>query len=208
MKSQRRSAFSKPCTGEGVRVLGLDASLRSTGYAYTQNGTLVSGVIEPGKLTQSWRLCYIRNQLSKLLQKASPSLVVLEDYAMGAGGRNNNNVFKMGELGGVIKLYLWESGVDVLLVAPTTMKSVIALSGRADKKDISRALASRFDINVTQHDEADAVGLMLVGEMKCGIREVQESRADRAKSNRFASIQKAEILRGQLKLITTRLAQT
>ena len=187
------------------RILGVDPSLTSTGYAYRHNGALVTGVIDTGKLTGSHRLFYIRMQLARIVDFLNPTLVVMEDYAMGAGGRNNNNVFKIGELGGALKLYLWENGFDVLMVAPTAMKSVIAYNGRAEKKDIVRALATLFDINVTQHDEADAAGLMVVGEMKLGLREATKEVKSTAKSNRFNSIAETQVLRGKLKLISKAL---
>jgi Holliday junction resolvasome RuvABC endonuclease subunit len=196
----RRSISDKPLAA-GVpshRILGIDPSLGSTGYAYRKDGKIVSGRITTDALRGAHRLFYIRLQLAKVVQLVAPTLTVLEDYAMGAGGRNNNNVFNIGELGGVVKTYLWENGMDVLSVAPTQMKSVIALNGRADKTDISRALAQRFGIVVSQHDEADAVGLMLVGEMRCGLQTDALPRTKgRAQSDRFESIRQATISLGK-----------
>lgn len=198
----------KPSPGASAssvhRVLGIDPSLRSTGYAYWREGQLVTGVIDTGDLVASHRLAYIRAQVGKLVLDMDPTLVVMEDYAMGAGGRNNNNVFKIGELGGVLKLFFWESSIDVLPIPPTVMKSVIALNGRAEKRDIANALASRFDINVTHHDMADATGLMLLGEMRLGLREATKEVNGKAKSKRFDSVQETPVLRGKLKLISRR----
>lgn len=180
--------------------MGIDPSLTSTGYAYWKNGKLVTGRITTDKLRGPHRLFYVRLMVGKILDEVQPSLVVYEDYAMGARG----NTFHMGELGGVLKTLLWERGIDVLDIGPTMLKSIIALSGSAKKPDIVAALKTRFGINVTQHDEADAVGLMLVGEMRCGQRSVtSESKKSRSKSSRFDSVRQANITRGKLKLVSS-----
>lgn len=177
-------------------MLGIDPSLSSTGYAFIEHGKLVTGCITTDKLCGAHRLVYIRNQVSRILDRLDPTLVVMEDYAMGARG---NNMFHIGEMGGVLKAHMWENGFDVLSIPPTVMKSAIALNGRADKKDITLALAKRFAIKVLQHDEADAVGLMLVGEMRCGIRrtEVCTDAKSKAQSQRFESIRVAPLALGK-----------
>jgi Holliday junction resolvasome RuvABC endonuclease subunit len=177
-------------------VLGVDASLASTGYAYFQNGRLVSGRITTEKLRGPHRLFYVRLQLAKVLDTVKPTLVSYEDYAMGARG---NNMFHIGELGGVLKTLVWERGIDCLEIAPTMMKSIIALSGRADKQQVSTALKVRYDLSVAQHDEADATGLLLVGEMRCGIRRVD---AKSGKIDRSEVSMQLPITKGKLHLIS------
>lgn len=176
------------------RVLGIDPSLNSTGYAYRTNTGLTTGRLEPGKLRGPWRLNYMRLQLEKIIDRAQPTLVVYEDYAMGARG---NNMFHIGELGGVLKTLVWDKGIDCLEVSPTMMKSIIARSGRAEKQDIINALKARFGLVVSNHDEADAAGLMLLGEMKCGLYKVSEKEQQ---SKHFASVLNSEITRGRLQM--------
>jgi Holliday junction resolvasome RuvABC endonuclease subunit len=127
---------------------------------------------------------------------AAPTLVVYEDYAMGARG---NNMFNIGELGGVLKTLIWEKGVDLLSVPPTTMKSVIAFNGRAEKADITKALRTRFGLSVNQHDEADATGLMIVGEILKGIRRVVD---EAGKTKRSDAIYQLTVTKGQLQSIS------
>lgn len=147
-------------------------------------------------------------KLHAVIARVNPTLIVMEDYAMGAGGRMNNNVFKIGELGGVLKTHFWENGFDLLPVAPTALKSAIALKGNADKNEIGRALAQRFGIKVMQHDEADAVGLLLVGEMRCGLqRDVFVGAKGKAQSERFESIQQINILKGKGKGLLKSIAK-
>lgn len=178
------------------RILGVDPSLRSTGYAYRRNGALVTGLITTDKLRGPHRLFYVRLQLSKILEASEPTLIVFEDYAMGARG---NNMFHIGELGGLLKVLAWERGIDYIEVPPTVMKSVIALNGRADKKEVRTALKVRFGLTVQQYDEADATGLMLLGEMKTGVRRLN---AVSLKSDRFDAVRSLEVVKGKLTLIS------
>jgi Holliday junction resolvasome RuvABC endonuclease subunit len=178
-------------------VLGIDPSLSSTGYSYWHGARLVTGCIESGKLRGPHRLFYIRMQVGKLLDACQPTLVAMEDYAMGARG---NNMFHIGELGGVLKTLVWDRGIDILPIPPTVMKSIIAMNGRAEKQHIMTALQVRFGITLTQHDEADAAGLMVVGEMRCGLR---KANAKDGKSDRFAAVRDCELVKGRLQLIST-----
>ena len=114
-------------------------------------------------------------------------------------GARGNNMFHIGELGGVLKRLIWARGIDILEVPPTVMKSVIALSGRAEKDAIVRALKVRFGQTVSQHDEADAAGLLLLGEMRCGVRPVD---AKVGKTDRFAAVRDCKIIKGRLQLIS------
>lgn len=192
----RSRTSSENADTPSARVIGIDASLSSTGYAYTYNGKLITGCITTHPLKGPHRLFYTRLQLGKILDLANPTLAVVEDYAMGARG---NNMFHIGELGGVLKVLLWERGIDLITVPPTTMKSVIALDGRADKAKIAMALKVRFGMTVTQHDEADAAGFMLLGEMKAGTRKIDRKAGE---SDRFKAVSALGVVKGKLSLIS------
>lgn len=176
---------------EYVRVFGIDASLRCTGYAYHDGGKLITGRIETDHLRGPRRLFYIRMMMGRALDAAQPTLVVVEDYAF---SRKGNNMFHIGELGGVLKTLLWERGIDFIEVPPTVMKSIIALTGKAKKPQVMAALKSRFGLVVTQHDEADAAGLMLLGEMRTGIRQTD---AKVGKSDRFEAVRRTQVVKGK-----------
>lgn len=106
-----------------------------------------------------------------------------------------NNMFHIGELGGVLKTHTWEMGVDYVCIPPASLKSAIALNGKAEKIQISTALKVRFSLVVDQHDEADAAGLMVLGEMKLGLR---KATAAVGKEDRFAGIRNATVVKGKL----------
>jgi Holliday junction resolvasome RuvABC endonuclease subunit len=183
-------------------VLGIDPSLTSTGYAYWKDGVLVSGCIDPGDLKGEYRLFYVKNMLAVILEEVNPTLVSYEDYAMGFGGGKKGGsfgrVFHIGELGGVLKTLIWERGFNLMLVSPSVVKSAISSHGQADKAAIMASLKSRYGLTVTQHDEADAVALMLLGEMRCGLRPYPKTDA----KSKLKGVQGCEIRRGKLQKVT------
>jgi hypothetical protein len=85
-----------------------------------------------------------------------------------------------------------------MLVSPTVVKSVISSHGHADKDSVIAALKTRYGLTVTQHDEADAVALMLLGEMRCGLRPYPKTDA----KSKLKGVQGCEIRRGKLQKVT------
>jgi len=137
--------------------------LTSLGFAYpSDSGKVVVGTVKPKKLTGPGRLGYIRDEVAKLLDAAQPDLVSYEGYAMGrfAGG---GRAFDIGELGGVLKLLVFERSIDLLLVPPTSLKLFATGSGRADKDDVGKAMARHRGRLFASDDEADAYALLQLG---------------------------------------------
>jgi Holliday junction resolvasome RuvABC endonuclease subunit len=169
------------------RVLGVDASLTSTGYCFRDSHKLIKGTVKTDALRGPHRLYYVQQRIVKLVDDLQPDLVVLEDYAMGIG--KGGMSFSIGELGGVLRLLFWERGIDVMLVSPTALKKAITGRGNADgtrkvngrkvkdksKPEMRAALLTNFNVIVDQGDEADACGLMLMGEMRYGSHTVSRA---------------------------------
>ncbi len=197
----------RPVRRETINVLGVDPSLTSTGYAYRNStGEVVTGTIDPGKLSGPWRLFYVRMQMAKIIGLAAPTIVVYEDYAMGKAKGASNTIFHIGELGGVLKTLFWENGIDVMLVAPTALKKAITGRGDADsakrvgkkmqpfKPEMRAALLNTFKLDLSQNDEADAAGLMLMGEMRFGFNTIAESLQKRLKLD---TLEECSIIQGR-----------
>jgi len=190
---------------EPLRILGVDPSLTSTGYAYRDlEGKVKTGRIVPGDLQGPWRLSYIRKRMEAILLACEPKLIVYEGYAMGFGSkRNPGRVFDIGELGGVLKLLFWERGIDVVLVSPSTLKMTVAGKGTLSKgikgkRELQAAIKRRFDLDVSQSDEADAAGLMIVGELLTGSPTIPQNVRQ---SLRLAGLAKCETTKGRLQSI-------
>lgn len=174
--------------------MGVDQSLTSTGLAFRDvRGSVVTYTLKPEKLRALHRLSYIRKALLDVVQSVQPTLVVFEDYVMGFR-KTTGRLAHLGELGGVLKLAVWEAGVDVMVVPSATLKSAIAADGKADKDKVMSTLASKYGYTINQEDEADALSLMLIGEHTCGSPELHLTAA------RKAAIDKCAIVAGQPKL--------
>lgn len=166
-----------------AKILALDVSLTSTGYAYRDGEGAVTGRFLPKKLLGSARMVFIREELRRLIEEVQPDLIAYEGYAMNAVGR----VFNIGELGGVVRTLIWEMGIDLIVWAPPQIKLAITGSGRAgkNKKDSARkqakskgkapvpnmcdCISERFGYYIDQDDEADAFALLNLAELRAGI---------------------------------------
>ncbi len=194
-------------TPQHKRVLGIDASLTSTGYAFRIDGAVVTGAINAGKgVVGPTRLAYVASAVANIIVECRPDLIVLEDYAMGRGAAGR--AFSIGELGGVLKTLFWENQIDVMLVSPTALKKAITGKGNADKaqlvdgkkvKDKNKpemraALLNTFKLDLSQNDEADACGLMLMGEMRFGSNTVAKATQN---TLRLDALKECSIIRGR-----------
>lgn len=208
MQRRSRSVSKASCAAvksAGPRVMGIDPSLTSSGWAIRVDGKIVSGRITTGDLRGPRRLSYARGQLVRIIEEYQPDYVVYEDYAMGKAG--NGRVFDIGELGGVFKSYIWEQGATLLMVPPTCLKKFLTgkgnpgargkvkLSDKQKKEQIALALRSHFGLLVPQHDEADAVGLMLMGEIQAG---TTQPPADALLSIRLDALNQCTEVRGRM----------
>jgi Holliday junction resolvasome RuvABC endonuclease subunit len=136
-----------------TRVLGLDLSLTATGYAY---GDEVVGVFKP-KARSMQRLADIRSNVLELAHVAD--VVVLEGYAFA----RPNQAHQLGELGGVIRLELFERGIPFVEIAPATLKLFATGRGNADKGAMIAAAIRRFGFEGDNDNAADAWILRAMG---------------------------------------------
>lgn len=152
-----------------MRILGIDPSLTSLGYAHTTiSGGAVVGSVRPKKVTGLVRLAYIRDQVQALLETVEPMLVAYEGYAM---GRFVGRSFDRAELGGVLKAMCFDRKIRILLVPPTCLKLFATGKGNADKDAVRVAMAKHRGSFFSSDDEADAYGLLLMGLAFCDSRQ-------------------------------------
>lgn len=144
-----------------MRIVGIDPSLTSLGYAYQDDtGDIEVGVVAP-KVKGFPRLDLLCGHVQNVLDQVQPDLVVYEGYAMGIrGGR----VFDLGELGGILKMEMYYRDIPILVVPPSNLKMFVTGSGGTKGKDaMMRTLAKHRGRLFNTDDEADAYGLVLMG---------------------------------------------
>jgi crossover junction endodeoxyribonuclease RuvC len=149
-----------------MRIVGIDASLTGTGVAVL-DGSLRTERIE-SKLTGPARLFEIRNRVREIVaSKTSPSgadLVVIEGYAFA----KPMQAHQVGELGGVLRLMLFETGIPWIEVAPSQVKKFATGRGNAKKEEMAVAIFKRFGREFRSNDEADAFVLAVIGQALAG----------------------------------------
>ncbi len=145
-------------------VIGIDLSLTSTGVAAVHPGGLWHSTIEP-KNTGMPRLQRIRDEIVELCHNRA--LVMIEEPSVRSNGAGHaaiiGNWF-------VVVLALIESGRTVYQVNPMTLHKFVAGTGAAKKDDMKLAVFKRWGSECRTSDEADAIGLAIMGAMLGGIR--------------------------------------
>lgn len=142
------------------QIIGLDLSLTRTGIAMVDGCESVTP-----KRTGYPRLAYIRDEVLAAAG-ARTSVAVIEGYSMN-GQKGSAGVGQMlGELGGVVRLALFELGVQLVEVAPASLKK-FAVGDLPQEDRTKRAVTERaretLPWDVANHDEADACWLRVIG---------------------------------------------
>ena len=144
-------------------IIGIDPSLVSTGYCTIDRHRRVldQGRIETKKLRGPERLKYIKEELTHILYRFDNiDFVCIEDYSFGSQGRA---VFQIGELGGVIRVLLYESIIPYIEIAPTCLKKFVTGKGNSKKDEVMLHVFKRWGFEAKNSDEADAYALAQMG---------------------------------------------
>lgn len=115
----------------GLRVIGLDLSLRSSGVCRPDGSTFR---IKTRQRDGSRRLVVIRDRIRAELAETRPHLAVIEDlpqHAMAAG--------LTAKVHGPVLCELIDAEVPFAYVVPATLKSFACDNGRADKREMATA---------------------------------------------------------------------
>ncbi len=126
-----------------MRVLGLDPSLRATGWIVVEKGEVLGwGVIRTrGELTDS--LAVIRDTLREVLSRLQPDKAVMEAIIY---HRNPKVAILLGAVRGVILLTLRDMGIPVEEVSPSRLKMSSTRYGKASKEQVARILKALYGL--------------------------------------------------------------
>jgi len=141
----------------GLKIVGIDASLTSTGVAVLEDGEITTMAIQ-SKKTGVDRLIEIREEVYRMVSGAD--LVCIEDYAYA----KQNQAHQIGELGGVLRVLMHEAELKWVEVAPTAVKKFATGKGVADKREMAVEVFKRWGIDRKTSDEVDAYVLVRIGE--------------------------------------------
>lgn len=142
-----------------IRIAGLDLSTERTGLALP-DGRTISITSKHGAHDPAARLHEIGSKIRLRLAAGRPQLVVLEGYSL--GGRQGATAAVIAELGGVVRLQLYELNVPYIAVPPKSLKAWGAGTGNATKAQMLER-AQLLGSPAQNHDEADAWLLRAAG---------------------------------------------
>lgn len=158
-------------------VIGIDPSLTRTGVSYMLNDTMVTQALVTKGSNGVKRLFALRKELCDVIEPHLhfPTLCVVEGYSMGMGGRQIGRYFDIGELGGMIKMLLYEYGIDTVIVPPKTLKVFATGNGNAKKEEMVDACNEQWgtDFSYKQSDECDSFCLWKYGEYLINPRRIR-----------------------------------
>ena len=117
------------------RFLGLDLSLTSTGYS----SDIERGVIST-KLKGAERLHFISTRLITLCREFDITAVAIEGYSFAS---RNSQAHSIGELGGAVRMRLWENGIPFVEIPPTCRAKFASGRGNASKGEVMSAVSAK-----------------------------------------------------------------
>lgn len=151
-------------------IAGVDASVSAFGLALP-GGELLTIKARAGADDPARRLHELARAVERALKlhPPRPELVIIEGYGLGTPGRLA--LVRLGELGGVLRLRLFELGVPYVEIPPASLKRYATGNGNADK-DRMIAAAQALGGAPADHDQADAFLLRHLGRAAYGLEPV------------------------------------
>ena len=148
-----------------MTILGIDTSLRSTGYGVlSAQGSRLS-MVECGNIRNAPRLpltaCLraIHAKVGELIATHSPDVMAIESVIY---GKNAGTMLVLGEARGAVLTAAADAGVPVFEYEPRRMKKAICGNGLAEKEQIQRMVKTLLGLaELPQNDAADALGLAI-----------------------------------------------
>lgn len=146
-------------------VLGIDTSLRSTGYGVlaaegSRMRCLASGNI-PNKVSLPLTSCLraIHAKVEELIAEHRPDVMAIESVIY---GKNAGTMLVLGEARGAVLTAAADAGLPVYEYEPRRMKKAICGNGLAEKEQIQRMVKTLLGLpEPPQNDAADALGLAI-----------------------------------------------
>lgn len=143
--------------------VGLDLSLTSTGVAIIHNDVAtvrrITSKPKPKATTadQAERLDALVSEIVSAIPSSDDTKVAVEGPSFASSG---SAAHILGGLWWLVRHALRVEGLDVTVVAPSSVKKYATGSGNAPKDQVLAAVVRRYpDVDVTGNDEADALVL-------------------------------------------------
>ena len=148
-----------------MTVLGIDTSLRSTGYGVLEVvGSRMrclgcGNVRNAAKLPLTGCLRAIHAKVAELIAAHRPDVMAIESVIY---GKNAGTMLVLGEARGAVLTAAADAGLPVYEYEPRRMKRAVCGNGLAEKGQIQRMVRTLLALpELPQNDAADALGLAI-----------------------------------------------
>jgi len=146
-------------------VLGIDTSLRSTGFGVLQVEGSRLKALEYGNIRNTAKtpltgcLKAIHERVAELIATYRPDVMAIESVIY---GKNAGTMLVLGEARGAVLTAAADAGVPVYEYEPRRMKRAVCGNGLAEKAQIQRMVKVLLALGEEpQNDAADALGLAI-----------------------------------------------
>jgi crossover junction endodeoxyribonuclease RuvC len=147
-----------------MTVLGIDTSLRSTGFGVLAVEGSRLRAVEMGaiknaqKVSLSGCLRNIHSTVAALIEKHRPDVIAVESVIY---GKNAGTMLVLGEARGAV-ITAAAAGLPIYEYEPRRMKKAVCGNGLAEKAQIQRMVKTLLAMDeLPQNDAADALGLAI-----------------------------------------------
>jgi len=148
-----------------MTVLGIDTSLRSTGYGVLSvEGSRLraldfGNIRNAPKLPLTACLKAIHRRVAELIAQYQPDVIAIEQVIY---GKNAGTMLVLGEARGAVLTAAADADVPVYEYEPRRMKKAVCGNGLAEKVQIQRMIKVLLNLpELPQNDAADALGLAI-----------------------------------------------
>jgi crossover junction endodeoxyribonuclease RuvC len=134
-----------------MNLAGFDLSLTSSGVSIAGITRTVSS-----KHKGVERLSDLRQQFTQICQESQVECAVIEGYSFAS---RNSQAHSIGELGGVVRLVLFDLGIPFVEVPPTSRAKFATGRGNASKGEVISAISAKTGLvfaGAGGNDECDA----------------------------------------------------
>ena len=146
-------------------ILGIDTSLRSTGYGVLEVLGSRMKMIECGNIKNAPKIpltaCLkaIHDKVAALIEAYKPDVMSIEAVIY---GKNAGTMLVLGEARGAVLTAAADASLPVYEYEPRRMKKAICGNGLAEKEQIQRMVKTLLSLpGLPQNDAADALGLAI-----------------------------------------------
>lgn len=152
-----------------IKIIGIDPGLASTGVGVLQGhrlevkGYAYGAIHTPKTKPLTWRLHHIFSRVTRVLEKETPHLMVVEDVF--SLQKYPKSGITLGKVTGVILLAGAMAGVPVREIPVRAAKRALTGNGNASKIQLERAVREylKIDAPIKPDHASDALGLALLG---------------------------------------------